>query len=512
MDHRKTKRLTGLRSEILLTLTILFGSALLLGGFLFLRYTEQNLLQQRIQMATLGLRLTAYSLSAKNLKSDSLKTELTLKFQNELNAQNGWLFDQNLDLQFSYHSPEKFEVPLTKLRQVLLTGNEVVELTWPGLLSFFTTDQDFSLFVAVPLKTTGRPQGVLATRFSLQDILLKLNAAQRWLFGYVFAFGSILVTAGFFLLDRNVVKPTRKLLQATQHIAAGHLDLQLEKTGPSEIYALAESFNHMAEALKNSQLETLANIQSLREANAEIQQTQHELIRSEKLATVGYIAAGMAHEIGNPLGALMGYLSLLKTDLKENPQSELLQEAANATERIDHLVKALLDYASPASTCVEALDPWVAVKDTVHMLELQGVFKSFTLKIDTNLALPLVRMDQNKLGQVLVNLLLNSIDACTGKGQITLSGMADQQQIKICVTDTGCGISPQQLNSIFEPFFTTKAPGNNRGLGLAVCQRVISEAGGEIIVESIPGQGSTFCLILPIAQKRSDSKESVAAY
>lgn len=493
-----SKKPTGLRSEILLTLAILLGSSLLLGGFLFLRYTEQSLLQQRVRVASLALHLAAASLGENKLAQESLYPEILLKLQNELNAQSWWLFDRNLALQLSYQAEEKFEIPKSRLRQLLLDRSDVVELTWPGLLSFINSNQRCTLFIAVPIETAGRPRGVLAAQFSLRDILLKLNTAQRWLFGYVLAFGIVLVTAGFVLIDRNVVLPTRKLLQAARNIASGDLDLHLENTGPSEIYDLAESFNHMVEALKKSRLEAQMHIESLSRANAELQQTQNELIRSEKLATVGYITAGMAHEIGNPLGALTGYLSLLQKDLEQSPQSELLREAVHAAERIDRLVEQLLDYAAPASACDDAIDPWMVVKETVRLLESQGVFKHCQLTIDQDLVLPTVRIDRHKLGQVLVNLLLNSADACATDGQIRLSGAVEQNQVRICIVDNGCGISPQQCNTIFEPFYTTKAPGKGRGLGLAVCQRIMTAARGGIYCKSTPGQGSTFWLTMPL--------------
>jgi len=496
-----SKHQTGLRSEILLTLAILFGASLLLGGFLFLRHTEQNLLQQRIQVVTLALRLAATSFDEKNLSQGTQSSDVFFKLQNELNAQSLWSFDRNLALQFSFHTEAGLDIPRSRLHELLLERNDLVELTWPGLLSFFNPDKRCSLFVAVPLDIAGRTQGVLAARFSLQDILLKLNTAQLWLIGYVLAFGVVLVTAGFVLIERNVIRPTRKLSQAARAIASGNLDLRLEKSGPSEIYALAESFNHMVEELKKSQLEAQTHIQSLSKANAEIQQTQHELIRSEKLATVGYIAAGMAHEIGNPLGALTGYLSLLQKDLGQGSQAELLREATNAAERIDRLVEQLLDYAAPTSACVEAIDPWSVVKEMVHLLELQGAFKNCLLIVDQELVLPPVRIDAYKLGQVLVNLLLNSKDACDVDGQITISGAVEQNQVKIYVADTGCGIPPHQRNTIFEPFYTTKAPGKGRGLGLAVCQRIMAEAQGEIRCESTLGEGSLFCLTLPLADR-----------
>lgn len=488
---------TGLRSEILLTLAILLGSALLLGGFLFLRYAEQNLLQQRTQVTTLGLRLIASDLAEKKLTPSSALPDTLFDLQNQLDARSWWVFDRDLSLQFSYHAGTKVAVPRGLLRQVLFDNREVVELSWPGLLSFFNPEQQSSLLVAVPLKSSVRPQGVLVARFSLEDILAKLVSAQRWLLFYVFAFGAVLVGAGLYLLNRNIVRPTQKLLEATQNIAGGDLSLRLENSGPRELHALATSFNNMVAALEQSHLETERHILSLSRTNHELQRTQDELIRSEKLATVGYLAAGMAHEIGNPLGALTGYLGLLQHEPHGVQNNEILTQAAAAAERIDRLVQELLDYATPSATLTETIDPWIAVKDAVRLLELQGIFKDQRLQWDRELTLPEIRADRHRLEQIIVNLLLNSKDACRVGDQISVTGTASEQEVRICVADSGCGIPPAQLGSVFEPFYTTKAPGEGRGLGLAICQRLVAEAGGQIRCESRPDSGCSFTLTFP---------------
>lgn len=494
---------TGLRAEIIMTLAFLFGSSLLLGGFLFLRYAEQNLVQQRIEMTTLGLRLVALNLLENDPDQNSLKSNILFSLQDQLNAQSWWYFDRDLKLDSSYITAGNEEISKGILRQILLERGEVVELTWPGLLSFLNAKEQSSLLVAVPIATAGGTQGVLVARFSLDDIHHKLVVAQRWLLLYVLAFGTVLVFAGLYLLDRNIVRPTRKLLEATRDIATGNLNLHLEESGPREISALAESFNGMVDALQQSRDETENHILSLRAANNELQQTQSELIRSEKLATVGYLAAGMAHEIGNPLGALTGYLSLLQKDLEQNPQVELVTQASAAADRIDRLVRELLDYSAPTDLCIEVIDPWIVILDSIQLLELQGVFKGEHVSYDRTLVLPAIRIDRHKLGQVIVNLLLNSRDACLSGGQIAVTGQAEEEMVTIRVIDSGCGIPPEHLDTVFEPFFTTKAPGMGRGLGLAICQRIVAEAHGTIHCDSIPGQGCTFTLSFPVGARRA---------
>jgi two-component system, NtrC family, sensor kinase len=487
-------RRTGLRSEILLTLAILLGSALLLGGFLFLRYAEQSLLQQRLQQISFGVRLLADVVAEKNQQQIQIQPDLLFHLNEDLGAQNWWLYDRDLKLLISFSEGPGRAVSTGKLRQLLLDRNEIVEVTWPGLLPVLSSDQTSLALIAVPVQAAKKVDGVLVARFSLADILLELLNAQRWLLLYAFAFGSVLVSAGLYLLNRNVVQPTRTLLKATRNVAAGDLNLNLESNGPREIFELAESFNNMVETLQRSRAETETHIISLRDANKILQQTQNELIRSEKLATVGYLAAGMAHEIGNPLGALTGYLALLQKDLQNTPHAEVISNSVGEAERIDRLVRELLDYSTPGSSYLEAVDPWSVVMDSVQLLELQGAFKEHELVVPSELVLPKIRIDRHKLSQVIVNLLLNSRDACQAGGRISVSGTATTGHVEISVSDNGCGIPTDQIETVFEPFYTTKAPGKGRGLGLAICQRIIAEAHGEILCHSSVGQGCKMTL------------------
>lgn len=496
---RRNRQNNGLRSEILFTLAFLLGASLLLGGLLFLRYTEQNLVQQRIQSTTLGMQLIADNLGEYDL-SNNLPMSKLYPLQDQLNANAWWVFDRNLTLQFSYARIKNPAVPRTFPQQVLLTRETQVNLDWSGPLSLFNSAKQ-ELQLAVPIGIGEHLQGILVAYFSLNDISRKLTSAQHWLLFYVLAYGTVMVITGLYLLNRNIVRPTHNLLEATRKVASGDLDLHLKQSGPREIYALAESFNHMAAALRKSHEEAEIHIRSLSETNQLLKQAQAELVRSEKLATVGYLAAGMAHEIGNPLGALTGFLELLKKDIDEPSQVELLEQATGATERIDRLVRELLDYSTPGNSLVEIVDPWAVVKNAVQLLKLQGVFKNCDVNIDSNLELPAINIDSHKLEQVIVNLLLNSKDACSDGGHIDIAGTATNNRVIICVKDTGCGISPGRIGAIFEPFYTTKAPGKGSGLGLAICQRIVSEAHGEISCNSTLGQGCSFSLVFPVARE-----------
>jgi signal transduction histidine kinase len=275
------------------------------------------------------------------------------------------------------------------------------------------------------------------------------------------------------------------LQELTQSVASGHLEASVEMAGPREIADLADSFNRMMASLRQSREETRNHIASLQKVN-------DELIRSEKMASVGHLAAGMAHEIGNPLGAIVGYLELLKSDLSDPGQRDLAGRSLVEAGRIDRLVRELLDFAAPSTCCGEVFDPVAVAGESLELLQNQGVLEGRRLEARLPAKLPCVRMVRHRLQQVLVNLLINARDATEAGDLIRLEGGVDQDTPWLSVRDAGSGIAPEVLPHLFDPFYTTKASGQGRGLGLAICQRIIEEAGGRIEVTSEPGRGSEF--------------------
>ncbi|MEZ4600192.1 MAG: ATP-binding protein [Syntrophotaleaceae bacterium] len=257
----------------------------------------------------------------------------------------------------------------------------------------------------------------------------------------------------------------------------------------------------MVAALRKSRQDTEKTIDHLQRANEDLRQTRAELIRSEKIASIGHLAAGMAHEIGNPLGAVVGYLELLKSELPEGRHLEIAACAAEEVGRIDLLVRDLLDYAAPGQARSETFDPAKVMEEALDLLVNQGMFNKLELVRKIPLSLPMVRMVRHQLLQVFVNLLLNACDASRKGGEIIVEGGVSGQFVWLAVTDEGEGISKDNLGHVFDPFFTTKPPGKGRGLGLSVCHRVVDQAGGAIEVQSDVGRGSRFTVCLPVASR-----------
>jgi signal transduction histidine kinase len=257
-----------------------------------------------------------------------------------------------------------------------------------------------------------------------------------------------------------------------------------------------------------------STVLSLEEANLELKKAQMEIIRAEKLASVGRLSAGIAHEIGNPIGIVIGYLELLKqADITEPERTEYIQRTEEEIERINTIIRQLLEVSRPSNSGRTA----VAVHDLIH--DLADVFRVQPLMSSINLSLNLkalehtVWADSNQLRQVFLNLIINSADAITSEdkqacGELTISTklkngtnpvtQPSSAYLEISFTDDGPGIAKESLGNIFDPFFTTKDPGKGTGLGLSVSFMIVESLGGKMTGFSEEGQGTTMIISLPI--------------
>ncbi len=356
----------------------------------------------------------------------------------------------------------------------------------------------------------------------------------------------VLIIFGSFLLSRVLVKPIKDLVRLTQNISEGDFSQTIEVTSKNEIGQLIGSFNRMIERLKENQ-ESLENyLESLESTNKKLKQAQEELIRTEKLASIGRFAAGVAHEVGNPLGAILGYTSILQKegiDLEES--KDYLKRVEKEIERINRIVRELLDFARPSKFEIKDVEINKVIESTLSLLSYQKDFKNIATKLDLQSDLPAIKGDESQLSQVLINIILNAVDAMPNGGRLMIETRAhiiknmdaDRLQrvylrrrksdpmesdyshmrktdplaalfkkfsegdrlVKIRISDTGVGIKKEELENIFDPFFTTKAPDKGTGLGLSISLRIVDSLGGEIKVESEAGKGSTFEVYFPVA-------------
>lgn len=389
------------------------------------------------------------------------------------------------------------------------------------------------LRVVAPIGSTAAPNGALIAWVSPQ-IFDGAVQARRLSIAYGVLNGLVVGLFGWYWMTRTVVRPVRRLSNATRAVTRGELDVRVPAAGFGEIESLARDFNRMTGTLAHKMNE-------LQEANRSIRSVREEVIQAEKLAGVGRLAAGVAHELGNPVAAVTGYVSLLlrerdkeSTERDEKDRggeasgaerrsgesttdADVLRRIDREMKRIDRIIRDLLEYSRPRPETVESLDVDTVAESALAIVAGQRAFQN--IEVVKRLGRPpRVVGDSHRLSQVLVNLLINAADALDGatvrKIEITTSvtefppvaeprrrsgeAVPEGPAVAIEVADSGMGLSRSDRERMFEPFYTTKEKGT--GLGLAISRTIIESMGGRILVSGAPGAGATFRVLLPLPE------------
>jgi two-component system NtrC family sensor kinase len=314
----------------------------------------------------------------------------------------------------------------------------------------------------------------------------------------------LLLVLLFFIIS-SIINPLKRVVFATNKIAQGDLSHKIEINFQDEIGQLAQSFNQMTLDLKKANQKLINWGKTLekrvRERTRKLQEMQDSLIQSEKLASLGKMAAGVAHEINNPLTSILinAHLMLEKTG-KEHPFFENISLVADETSRCSDIVKGMLEFSrqNPPKKSYVAMNE--IIEHTIKLLENQVAFKDIQIirKISSNM--PQINLDKDKIKQVFWNLMINASEAMPRGGTLTISSnlSKDKKYIETSFEDDGVGIPEENINKLFDPFFTTKGVGT--GLGLAVSYGIIKQHQGKIKVKSDAGQGSVFTILLPLTQ------------
>jgi len=234
-----------------------------------------------------------------------------------------------------------------------------------------------------------------------------------------------------------------------------------------------------------------------------LRESQKEAAQHEKMAAVGTIAAGVAHEVGNPLACLSAIVQVLDRDPSCREQGAHLASLENHIGRITKIIRELVDFANPSSDEPVVTDLDGLIEQTVRMVRYGGRCRGAQIDSVNNSDLPRIRIPPQQVQRVLVNLLLNALDAVTdadGDSVITVERIVEGNWIRVTVTDQGVGMTEQEVRQACEPFYTTKPPGEGTGMGLAVSYRIIERLGGQINIESSPERGTVATLSLPLTE------------
>jgi two-component system NtrC family sensor kinase len=293
-------------------------------------------------------------------------------------------------------------------------------------------------------------------------------------------------------LATSIATPIRTLEKISKKIAEGDFSESIEVKGKDELASLETAFNQMEERLKNALLSLELTIERL-------QEKQSQLVEAEKLASIGKLAAGIAHEINNPLTSVLTFSNLMLEQCPpSDPRHEKLKLMARETNRARTIVRQLLNFGRETVITPEKININRSVAEVADSLAAQDAFKGIGLDLKLDDKLPLTLADPAQLSQVIMNILLNAIHAVTPPGKIEVATRQNGESIEIAISDTGAGIPEEHIHRIFDPFFTTKDASKGTGLGLAVSYGIVKKHGGDIEVTSTVGAGTTFTVRLPL--------------
>ena len=328
----------------------------------------------------------------------------------------------------------------------------------------------------------------------------------------VAADAGVFIVFGRYLVTRHVLRPVERLIAAADAVAEGDLGARAAPDAETRDFdVLAERINRMTDHLLDA---------------------QGQLVRSEKLASVGRLAAGIAHEVGNPLGAIGTYADVLR---RRGADAEVMSGIARELERIDRIVRSLLDYARPREDSLQPVAAGAVARGAFELLQAQGALKGVRAALEVASDVPGILGRAHVLERMLVNLMLNAVDAAPG-GVVALGArrweyepvgfppkrrsdparasfprLPERRPSRVefaaglpgallYVADSGPGVAPADRQKVFEPFYTTKAPGRGTGLGLAIVAREVHEMGGVVWVDRAREGGAAFKLFFPEAR------------
>ena len=542
-----------LRTEIIINISVLMLAAILLIGFTISWINERNIIEEKIRngKGTIQDFQTIIDFIYKDIKDTSLDQpnlkrqleEFVRIYAKQKEFYNLVITDPRLNVIVSKKKDLLDESYSNELLIKSINSGEInTEIEKSG--SFLSTYYK-KLILYSPLWIHGKIGGGIRLEISVGDVMDYLLKSQRMILIFLILDAIVLIIFGSLLLSRVLVKPLKDLVRLTQKISDGDFSQTIEVTSKNEIGQLLSSFNQMTERLKENQESIEKNLKSIELANKKLKQAQEELIRTEKLASIGRFAAGVAHEVGNPLGAILGFTSILdKGGIDQEETKDYLKRIENEIERINRIVRELLDFSRPSKHEIRDIEVNSVVKYTLSLLSHQKDFKNIETQLELQPDLPMIKGDESQFSQVLINIILNAMDAMPNGGRLKIEtenlfannllgdGLqpvfplrrkgdpmeSDYSQlrkpdpfsalltkfskgdqfVKIMISDTGVGIGQEDLEKIFDPFFTTKGPDKGTGLGLSISLSIIESMGGRIRVESEVGKGSAFEIYFPV--------------
>lgn len=418
-----------------------------------------------------------------------------------------------------------------------------------------------SIEIFRPVIRGGRVVGGVWTLISIEDLTWTLRKSRRFYTLYLGISTLAMIALLTVLLTRIIFGPLKRVVEGMRHMERGDLDQRIDVESEDEIGQLSRAFNDMAGRLQDNQRVLQTHVEAMESANEDLSRSQEqlvksqqELVKSEKMASLGRLAAGIAHEVGHPVGTILNYLPILKKGGNEpGEEREYLDEIEASALVIRTIIRRLLDYARPSSLDLKEINLNPIVENALTMAKMEkGSREKYSVDLKLSPDLPTVVVDETQFQQVMVNLIFNAYDAMPGGGDLLILSKRDRFKstegeirqkpsrrkddppdrdytklrtpspssvggarihdgvdvVLVKVVDSGIGIPEENLSSIFDPFFTTKESGT--GLGLSVSIQMIETIGGHIRVESRKNEGTQVSIFIPIPEQETSDSSSEA--
>ncbi len=391
-------------------------------------------------------------------------------------------------------------------------------LTW-GVL--FSAKQFVAL--ALPVTSEDLPNGgVVGVVVSLEQVYTQLRSDMRIILACLVVNILVITFIGFARFYSLTVRPVEQLIRLADSYEERGLPFFSHQSG-GEYRQLHTSLHQMLERIDKDKRKLHQTIQSLEQANKQILATRQEMIQAEKLSSIGRLASGLAHEIGNPISIVQGYIELLKGSCSEAEKKDFISRCEGELARVSTLLRELLDYARPETVSRTALSVHHILDTVIDLLQPQPMMAGIDLICSFEASDDIIEGSKEQLQQIFINILINAADAIqsllqadkTLQGRICVTTSVIPKNsttfLLVQITDNGIGVPQEELHHIFDPFYTTKEPGKGTGLGLSVSFSHVESMGGEMHMTNNAECGVTFSLSLPLLQQGDNPASEVAA-
>lgn len=512
----------GLKTKIAFNIAILFFVAMLLINIITVMTAQRDIIRKEVSKGQFILSTVEADL-LNSLKLETVSPATSSRAQvfrllTEAGVSNALVLGKNNERIFFGNTSAPLQDELMKRsRNVMRSKMQAVNFfgtTW-GI--FWKQRRD--LILSAPLLQNDQALAGASIVLPLEGIYQSLRRSQKMLFIYLFINTVVLTFIGIYRLSKVYFQPLARLARRAQDYREDDEMLFSVRKEDNELHNLSGSLNSMLRRISADKEKLRSTVNSLEKANLELKRAQEEIIRAEKLASVGRLSAGIAHEIGNPIGIVMGYLELIKQkDIPDAERNEYIQRTEAEIERINTIIRQLLEISRPSNAGLKVVSVHELIDDIAEVLNVQPLMSGIALECRLEAQNDKVLADSNQLRQVFLNLMINATDAISSEAkavngklliQSSLAGETSEQpqdlktHLKIMFIDNGPGIPKENIANIFDPFYTTKEPGKGTGLGLSVSFMIVEGFGGKMTVSSAIGEGTTMTLLLPAVENEA---------